>query len=110
MQMPPGSESPSNRAAMLTPSPSRSAPSTTTSPTWMPMRNCIGSAGPRGVGFGGGGFRPPARRYRALDRIDRAGEIGDDAVPRGVEDPAAMPGDQAVDDGAGCFELRHRTG
>ena len=41
MQIPPGSASASSRAAMLTPSPSRSSPSTTTSPTLMPMRNTM---------------------------------------------------------------------
>src|SRR4051812_19569067 len=43
--MPPGSANPSSRAAMLTLSPKRSAPSTTTSPTLMPMRNSMRSAG-----------------------------------------------------------------
>jgi hypothetical protein len=43
-----------------------------------------------------------------LDGIDRAGEIGDDAVAGGVEDPAAMPGDQPVDDRAGRLQPSHR--
>ena len=37
---------------------------------------------------------------RTLDGIDRAGEVGDDAVASGVEDPATMRGDQLVDNGA----------
>src|SRR5215475_13710692 len=41
MQMPPGSAIPSRRAATLTLSPSRSSPSTTTSPTLIPTRNSI---------------------------------------------------------------------
>ena len=40
-QMPPGSATPSIRAATLTPSPSRSSPSTTTSPRLMPTRNSM---------------------------------------------------------------------
>ena len=39
MQMPPGSASGSRRAAMITPSPSRSSPSATTSPWCTPMRS-----------------------------------------------------------------------
>src|SRR5690242_14905589 len=38
---PPGSAMPSSRAATLTASPSRSAPSTTTSPRWIPIRNAM---------------------------------------------------------------------
>jgi len=34
----------------------------------------------------------------ALQRIDRAGEIGNDTVTGGVEDAAAMRRDQFIDD------------
>src|SRR5215472_16060283 len=37
-------------------------------------------------------------RDRALHGIDGAGEISDEAVPRRVEDPPAMRGDQVIDD------------
>jgi hypothetical protein len=43
-QIVPGSARASSRAAMLTPSPGRFSPSTTTSPTCMPMRGCIRSS------------------------------------------------------------------
>ena len=38
-------------------------------------------------------------RDRASHGIDHAGEIGDDAVPGGVEDAAPMRRDQVVDNG-----------
>jgi hypothetical protein len=41
---PPESASACRRAAMLTPAPNRSSPSTITSPKLMPMRNCMRSA------------------------------------------------------------------
>jgi hypothetical protein len=49
MQMPPGSASGSNRAAMITPSPIRSSPSGTTSPWCTPMRSRRLSARARNV-------------------------------------------------------------
>jgi hypothetical protein len=39
-------------------------------------------------------------RDRTLHGIDSAGEIGDEAIARCVEDPTAMRGDQAIDDDA----------
>src|SRR5580700_4685437 len=42
---------------------------------------------------------------RALDSIDRAGEVGDDAVAGGVEDAAPVRRDPFVDDGAACRVL-----
>src|SRR5437868_1087103 len=36
-------------------------------------------------------------RNRALDGIDRAGEVGDDAIPGGVEDSPPMRRDQLID-------------
>jgi hypothetical protein len=49
MQIPPGSASGSNRAAMITPSPIRSSPSGTTSPWCTPMRSRRPSASARNV-------------------------------------------------------------
>ena len=48
-------------------------------------------------------------RDRTLHGIDRAGEIGDDAVAGGVEDPAAVRRDQSVDDGAARLQPRERA-
>jgi hypothetical protein len=39
-------------------------------------------------------------RDSTLHGIDSAGEIGDEPIASRVEDPTAMRGDQAVDDGA----------
>jgi hypothetical protein len=48
-------------------------------------------------------------RDRALHRIDRAGEIGDDAVAGGVEDAATVRTDQPVNDDAACLQPGERA-
>src|ERR1700733_2586892 len=48
-------------------------------------------------------------RDRASHGIDRAGEIGDDTVPSGVEDAAPMRRDQVVDNGPVGFQPRKRA-
>jgi hypothetical protein len=42
---------------------------------------------------------------RTLQGIDRAGEVSDDAITDGVEDAAAVRGDQSVDDGTAGHQL-----
>ena len=82
-QMPPGSASCSSRAAMLTPSPCRSVPSTITSPRLTPMRTSMRwSSG-----------RPcvPLRHAAldvdgAFDRVDDARELGEKPVAHQLED------------------------
>jgi hypothetical protein len=49
------------------------------------------------------------RRHRARDGVNRAGEIGDHAVARRVEDPAAVGCDQPVDDGPTGLESGKRA-
>lgn len=49
-------------------------------------------------------------RDGALHRIDRAGEIGNDAVTGGIEDPTSVVGDQLVNDRATGFQPAQRTG
>ena len=44
--------------------------------------------------------------HRAIDRLDAAGEVGDDAVAGAADDLAAMLGDQLIDDGAVGGERR----
>ena len=48
-------------------------------------------------------------RDRALHGIDRAGEVGDDAVAGGVEDAAPVRRDQLVDDGAARLQPGERA-
>jgi len=48
-------------------------------------------------------------RNGALHGIDRAGEVCDDAVAGGVEDPAPVRRDQSVDDGAACLQPGERA-
>src|SRR3954471_3286493 len=48
-------------------------------------------------------------RNRTLDSIDRAGEVGDDAVAGGVEYPAPVRRDQTVDDGAASLQAVERA-
>src|SRR5439155_5766173 len=48
-------------------------------------------------------------RDRALHGIDRAGEVGDDAVAGGVEDPAPMRLDQTIDDDAARLQPGERV-
>ena len=48
-------------------------------------------------------------RDGALHGIDRAGEVGDDAVAGGVEDAAPVRRDQLIDDGAACLEPGERA-
>jgi len=45
----------------------------------------------------------------ALQGIDRAGEVGDDAVSGCIEDAAAMRRDQLVDNGTACFQPAERA-
>ena len=54
--MPPGSAMPSSRAAMLTPSPRMSSPSTRTSPRWTPMSLGLPTCG-YGIRYDHGLFR-----------------------------------------------------
>ena len=48
-------------------------------------------------------------RDRTLHGIDRAGEVGDDAVAGGVEDAAPMRRDQLVNDGAAGLQPGERA-
>ena len=48
-------------------------------------------------------------RDRALHGVDRAGEVGDDAVAGGVEDAAPVRRDQPVDDGAARLQPGERA-
>src|ERR1700732_2491053 len=88
---------------MLTASPNRFVPSTITSPTWMPMRNRIVSpAAPSAFSF-------PMASWTATAHCTAStalAKVGDDAVACGVEDPAAMWGDQPVDDFAAGLQPR----
>ena len=45
---------------------------------------------------------------RALDRLDDAGEFGEDAVAGGVDDPAGMRRDACAEDQAGVLQGGHR--
>ena len=70
------------------------------------MRNCIGSSAvPLGILC----RDRRLHRDRALHGIDRAGEVGDDAVAGGVEDAATMRRDQPVDDGAASLQPGERA-
>ena len=48
-------------------------------------------------------------RGGAAHRLDRARELGDHAVAGGAEDPAAVPGDQLIDDLAAGVQQRERA-
>ena len=91
--MPPGSASPSRRAAMFTPSP-YTVPSafSITSPRWTPMRNFMrrssGTSAPSALKFDLGGQR---RRHRAGGRV----EDGQHRVAGHVDDAALMDFDLA---------------
>ena len=45
----------------------------------------------------------------ALHGIDRAGEVGNDAIAGNIEDAATMRRDQSVDDGAARFQSGQRA-
>ena len=94
MQMPPGSEIPSRRAAMLTPSPKISLSSMMMSPTWMPMRNSIrGSvARPRSG-------PPCCAGFPAHHRINGAGKLDQHPVTGRLYDPASISAYCGVDEG-----------
>ena len=93
---PPGSHSCSSRAATLTPSPSRSSPSTTTSPRLTPIRNTIRrSAGDLRLRLGD----DLLDRDRAGHGIDHRGELDDGAVAHQLDDAALVLGQQRVDRG-----------
>src|ERR1700730_18223767 len=66
------------------------------SPTCSPMRNRICSAA--GILLRNGILSLDG----TLHGVDGAGEINDKAVTRGVVDPPAMRGDQAIDDAPIC--------
>jgi hypothetical protein len=55
------------------------------------------------------GSNRPLHRHGALHGIDRAGEVGDDAVAGGVEDAAPMRRDQLIDDGAASLQPGERA-
>ena len=87
--MPPGSASACSRAAMLTPSPWLSSPSTMTSPRLIPILHLK----PAVLGNGGVAFGQPAlQRDGAFDRVDDAGEFGQHAVAHQLEDVAVVAG------------------
>src|SRR5258705_3518280 len=92
MQTPPGSAIPSRRAAMLTPSPKISLPSTMMSPTWMPMRNSIRSTCGRSI----------LLSHTALDlngaahRIYDTSELSEHAIARVLDDLATMFADLGI--------------
>jgi hypothetical protein len=48
-------------------------------------------------------------RDSAFDRIHRAGEIGDHAVPGGIEDSAAIGGNQSIEDCPICLKPPQRA-
>ena len=78
-----------------------------TSPRLMPMRNSIRRCS---------GHRLVARRHDALDlgrargRADHAGELGEYAIARGVDDAAAVLTHQRQDHGLVAFQVAHRDG
>src|ERR1700754_4506956 len=89
-QMPPTSAMPSSRAAILTPSPSKSPSRSTTSPIVMTMRKLMWRLGEVA---GAGAFLDVDR---APQGFDRAGEFSQHGVARGVEDSAAITADEIV--------------
>jgi hypothetical protein len=70
------------------------------------------NAEPHCLAFGPAGIFLTDRlldRNRALNGIDRAGEIGNDTIARGIEDPSAMRSDQPVHDLATVPQPRERA-
>src|SRR5271157_4156411 len=85
---------PSNRAAILTPSPIRSPSfSSTTSPRWTPTRNSMRRSG-SSVALDHAGLHLD----HAAHRIDHAAELDDGAVACALHDASAMRGDGGVDE------------
>src|SRR5580704_4963233 len=95
-QIPPGSAKVCSRAAMLTPSPSRFAPSTTTSPRCTPMRNCMRSPAGRSA------FSAAIACWTAIAHSTASTALAKSAS---TLSPAVVNGDQPVEDrprGAQC--------
>jgi len=93
----PGSASASSRAAMLTPSPKMSAPSTITSPRLTPIR----SSRRRSGGMGSLMMRATCCASTAqLSASTTLQEIGQQAVACRTDNPPAVCRDQRVDGGA----------
>ena len=90
---PPGSASPSNRAATFTPSPKMSSASAITSPRLIPTRNSIRFSG--GVpAFALG--HPPLHLNGAPDGVNHARELGQEAVAGVLHDPAPVLSDLRI--------------
>ena len=90
---PPGSQSCSSRAAILTPSPKRSPSSATTSPILTPM--------PEDNTPLRGNFGLPCSSFlldchRAFDRIDDRAELNDSPIARQLDDMAMMLGKERI--------------
>ena len=95
MQTPSGALSGSRRAAILTPSPATSSPSTMMSPTLMPMRRRIRVSA----------LRPASRAImvaldveRAPHRRRSARKLGQETVARGLHEATALLPDLAMRD------------
>ena len=85
-QIPPGSASPSSRAATLTPSPKMSASSEMMSPRLIPIRNSMR----RSAGFGRCALHFALDVDGATNRVDDAGELDQEAVAGGFDDAATV--------------------
>src|SRR6516164_5351230 len=96
MQTVPGWASDSSRAAIFTPSPKISSPSTITSPRLTPIR----SSRRRSGGSGSLIARGPLHFDGAVQRIDDARKIRQQAVTGRADDPSAVRSDQRVDGAA----------
>src|SRR5271155_2911313 len=94
MQIPPGSASPSMRAAILTPSPKISPSFTMTSPTFSKVHAALFFQGIIRLG------EIVLDVDCAVDRGQRAGERGKNAVAGGPANPPSMARDEIVSDQA----------
>ena len=93
-QIPPGSASCSRRAAMFTPSPWRSVPSTITSPRLTPMRTSMRWSSGRPA------FRSAMPRWMSTAHSTASttlAELGEKTVAHQLEDCAAMRRDRRLD-------------
>src|SRR5271166_6530266 len=94
-QIPPGSARASSRAATLTPSPKMSPSSLMMSPRLIPTRNSMRRSGATPE-------LRPANLALDLDgaahRIDDAGELGQQAVTRGLDDASVVLGNLGIDE------------
>src|SRR5271166_4904102 len=94
-QIAPGCAMPSNRAAILTPSPIRSpSASSTTSPRWMPMRNSMRRSSDTPVTLDHGVLHLNG----ATHGVDHAAEFDERPVAGALHDAAMIDRDRRIDE------------